>query len=111
MTLSARVPNVIESHLRSWIIDWLASYDLSIPDVASWAIHSGGPRILGAVEKSLGIDRAHSDVSREVLSECGNMSSATILFVLDRLKRRDAPRTCVALAFGPGLVAEAVLIR
>jgi predicted naringenin-chalcone synthase len=39
------------------------------------------------------------------------MSSATILFILDRLKRRDAPRPCVALAFGPGLVVEALLIR
>jgi predicted naringenin-chalcone synthase len=51
------------------------------------------------------------EASREVLSECGNMSSATILFILDRLRKHDAPRPCVALAFGPGLVVEALLIR
>jgi len=49
-------------------------------------------------------------VSREVLAEFGNMSSPTILFILDRLRAADAPRPCLALAFGPGLVAEAVLI-
>jgi predicted naringenin-chalcone synthase len=49
-------------------------------------------------------------VSRTVLAECGNMSSPTVLFLLDRLRRRDAPRPCVALGFGPGLVVEAALI-
>ena len=44
------------------------------------------------------------------LAGCGNMSSPTVLFILDRLRRRDAPRPCVLLGFGPGLVAEAALV-
>ena len=49
--------------------------------------------------------------SQHVLRECGNMSSATILFVLDRMRRREASLPCVLLAFGPGLVAEAALLE
>jgi len=110
MTLSARVPDLIETHLRGWAECWLEDQGLALTDVASWAVHPGGPRILSSVERALGVDRERSTVSREVLAECGNMSSATILFILERLERLRAPRPCVALAFGPGLVAEALLI-
>lgn len=110
MTLSARVPDLIEEGLSEWIDGWLGEHDLSTSDVASWAVHPGGPRVLGSVESALGLDRGRTAVSREVLAECGNMSSATVLFILDRLRMADAPRPCVALAFGPGLVVEAVLI-
>ncbi|MEX2048614.1 MAG: type III polyketide synthase [Gemmatimonadota bacterium] len=111
MTLSARVPALIEQHLGGWIRAWLAEQGLSLEDVATWAMHPGGPRILTSVQSSLGLEREASDVSREVLAECGNMSSATVLFILERLRAREAPRPCVALAFGPGLVVEALLIR
>jgi predicted naringenin-chalcone synthase len=110
MTLSARVPELIESHLKDWMVRWLAEHDLALDDVGSWAVHPGGPRVLRSVERSLGVHRDRSGVAREVLAECGNMSSATILFILDRLKRLDTPRPCVALAFGPGLVVETLLI-
>jgi predicted naringenin-chalcone synthase len=81
-----------------------------VKDVASWAVHPGGPRILGAVERAAGLGRDQTQISRDVLSEFGNMSSATVLVILDRLRAASAPRPCVALAFGPGLVAEAVLL-
>ena len=110
MTLSARVPEIIQSQLKGWVVHWLAEHGLEVANVASWAVHPGGPRILSSVERALGVDRDHSEVSREVLAEHGNMSSATILFILDRMRRLDAPRPCVALAFGPGLVVEALLI-
>lgn len=111
MTLSARVPDLIAAHLRPWIVGWLGEHGLALGDVASWAVHPGGPRILGSVQAALDLTREHTEVSREVLSECGNMSSATVLFILERLRRRGAPRPCVALAFGPGLVVEALLVR
>jgi predicted naringenin-chalcone synthase len=109
MTLSTRVPDLIAQCLRPWIELWLGQQGLRVQDVRSWAIHPGGPRILSAVEETLGLDRDATAVSREVLADCGNMSSPTVLFVLERLRRRDAPCPCVALGFGPGLTAEAVL--
>jgi predicted naringenin-chalcone synthase len=63
------------------------------------------------VEKALGLPREATGVSREVLAECGNVSSPTVLFILERLRARGAARPCVALGFGPGLVAETVLFR
>jgi predicted naringenin-chalcone synthase len=109
MTLSSRVPNLLRAGLRPWLEGWLARHGLRVEDVATWAVHPGGPRVLTDIEAALGLPEGTTAVSREVLSECGNMSSATVLFVLQRLLRRGAPAPCVALGFGPGLVAESAL--
>jgi predicted naringenin-chalcone synthase len=111
MTLSTRVPALLAANLRPWLVSWLHKQDLEIADVGSWIVHPGGPRVLNSVEESLGLPREALAASREVLAECGNMSSPTILFILDRLRNRRAPRPCVALGFGPGLIAEASVFR
>jgi predicted naringenin-chalcone synthase len=111
MALSRRVPELIARHLRPWLQGWLERQGVPLAEVGSWAIHPGGPRILEAVEEGLELPRSASEASRAVLAECGNMSSATVLFVLDRLRARGARLPCVALAFGPGLAAEALLFR
>ncbi len=109
MTLSNRVPEIIQQHVRPWLADWLGQFNLSIEEVGSWAIHAGGPRIIQSVAEALDLPPQATDASNSVLAEHGNMSSATVLFVIDRLQRMSAQRPCVALAFGPGLVAEAAL--
>jgi predicted naringenin-chalcone synthase len=111
MTLSTGVPGMIETHLRPWLESWLRRMGLAIGEVASWAVHPGGPRILSAVEAGLDLNGMALGTSRAVLKEHGNMSSPTVLFILDRLRRARAARPCVALSFGPGLVAEAALFR
>ena len=109
MTLSARVPELISSNLRGWVDGWLAQHDMTVGDIHSWALHPGGPRILSAAGKSLGLDNGSLDVSRDILKNFGNMSSPTVLFILNKLREQDAQTPCLALAFGPGLVAEGVL--
>ncbi|MBI3291558.1 MAG: type III polyketide synthase [Elusimicrobia bacterium] len=109
MTLSARVPALIATHLQPWIEGWLEEHSLTLAQIPSWAVHPGGPRLLDTVSACLGLSGDATATSREVLAECGNMSSPTVLFILERLRQRKAPRPCVALAFGPGLVAEAAL--
>jgi predicted naringenin-chalcone synthase len=111
MTLSGQVPDLIQRYLRPWLEEWLAKNRLCLEEVGSWAVHPGGPRILCAVEQALELAATALDVSRAVLAECGNMSSPTVLFILDRLRDSQAPRPCVALGFGPGLVVEAVLFQ
>jgi predicted naringenin-chalcone synthase len=111
IALSARVPGVIESALTPWLDGWLASQQLTRSDISTWAIHPGGPRILESVAAATGLRREDYAVSQEVLGEFGNMSSPTILFILDRLRQRRAPRPCLALGFGPGLAVEAALFR
>ncbi len=111
MALSARVPGVIERALRPWLDEWLSTQGTTVDQIATWALHPGGPRILEACAQAVGLEREDYAISREVLGEFGNMSSPTILFILDRLRRRHAPRPCVAIGFGPGLAVEAALFR
>ncbi len=111
MTLSKRVPALIARELRTWIEQWLTRHGLTREQIKSWAIHPGGPRILEAVASALELTADHMRPSWEVYQEFGNMSSATLLFILDRLRRHGADRPCVMLGFGPGLVVEAALIR
>ncbi len=110
MTLSPRVPDLICAHLRPWMERWLAPHGLAIDTVGSWAVHPGGPRILAAFREATGLDAAALQTSASVLADFGNMSSPTVLFILDRLRRANAPLPCVALAFGPGLAIEAALL-
>jgi predicted naringenin-chalcone synthase len=111
MTLSARVPELIRRNLAGWLEAWLGENDVCMDEVATWAVHPGGPRILTAFTAAAGLENGAVDISRAVLAEYGNMSSATLLFILERLRRRDAPRPCVAVGFGPGMVVEAALLR
>lgn len=109
MSLSASVPSIIEEHLPRALTDWLGTKGLSIEDIASWAVHPGGPRVLDAVQRSLGLDSDAMNASRNILSNCGNMSSPTVLFILEQLLTIEKPFPCVVLAFGPGLTLEAAL--
>ncbi|MFO0926389.1 MAG: 3-oxoacyl-[acyl-carrier-protein] synthase III C-terminal domain-containing protein [Gemmataceae bacterium] len=110
MTLARSVPAMIHRYLRPWLERWLGDAGYRLDDVRSYVIHPGGPKILGAVEETLGISAANAAPSREVFAEYGNMSSPTVFFILKRLMERRAPRPCLMLGFGPGLVAEAALL-
>ncbi|MEI6232868.1 MAG: type III polyketide synthase [Planctomycetota bacterium] len=110
MTLSARVPDLIGEHLAPWLSRWLDRQGVALNDVASWAIHPGGPRILTAVADALKLSESDLAPSRQILAQHGNMSSPTVIFILDRLRQVNAPAPCVILGFGPGLVAEAALL-
>ena len=81
----------------------------------SWALHPGGPRLLTSLSEALGLDRTATAVSRAVFAEHGNMSSATVLFIIDRMLRAQGGSggglPMLAAAFGPGLAGEAMLLR
>ncbi len=111
MSLSNRVPGLITEHLKPWMSAWLDSKGHSIETIKSWAVHPGGPKIVDAVEEALGLGSESLSNSRAILAEYGNMSSPTVLFVLERFLRQDASGPCVMLGFGPGLVAEAALLE
>jgi predicted naringenin-chalcone synthase len=110
MGLSPQVPDLIAAHLRPWLQGWLANHQLTLDSIGCWAVHPGGPRILSAVTETLGLDHALIEPSRSVLRDCGNMSSPTLLFIIERLRRSGAPAPCLAMAFGPGLCVEVALL-
>ncbi len=114
MGLSPRVPAVLRKHVGAVAEELLAAHDLRPADVAGWAVHPGGPRIVEAVSKRLGLSEEQVAESQGVLRDYGNCSSATVLLILermlaaDRLKRGDH---VVAMAFGPGLTLYMTLLR
>lgn len=111
MTLSSRVPDVLASSVPAWVRGWLEMRGLGVEDVRSWAVHPGGPRVVSSVAEGLGLDPASVAASRDVLREHGNMSSPTVLFIVERLLRDGGGLPLVAMAFGPGLAGEAVLLQ
>jgi predicted naringenin-chalcone synthase len=110
MRLSPQVPGAIKQSLKPWLCAQLARHSLAISDIRSWAIHPGGPRLLTACADSLGLAQRWLEPSQRVLAEYGNMSSPTILFILEQLRAQANSLPCVMLAFGPGITIEAALI-
>ncbi|MFK7818978.1 MAG: type III polyketide synthase, partial [Planctomycetaceae bacterium] len=111
MTLSPEVPDIIRTHLPELIEEFLSRYELTRDQIGGWAIHPGGPRILKACCESLGLSDDQLVPSTDVLSRFGNMSSPTVLFILDELLQRSTSRPFFMLGFGPGLNVEAALLR
>ncbi|MFM7117367.1 MAG: type III polyketide synthase [Planctomycetota bacterium] len=112
MTLSPRIPSVIEAELHQPLSEWLAEQQLTTREIRGWAVHPGGPRVIDAVGESLELVDGQLQPSRDVLSEFGNMSSPTVLFILERLNAPvELGEHVVMLGFGPGLQVEALLLR
>jgi predicted naringenin-chalcone synthase len=110
MVLSSYIPEILSNNLEKFLKPVLNRFRLTASDIHRWAIHPGGRAILDRVEKQLNLCNGSLHSSRKVLSEFGNMSSATILFVLkdileDNYSSGDELNV-FALAFGPGITIE-----
>lgn len=110
MKLSGRIPAVIECEARDALAPLLDRAGLSPQQVAEWAVHPGGRAILDRFEAALGLGADALWASRDVLRRYGNMSSATVLFVLERIISQGPGGPVAALAFGPGLAVESALL-
>jgi predicted naringenin-chalcone synthase len=107
MVLSGAVPGAIRNALSD-------SRDVILGganDVELWAVHPGGRTVLDAVEQAFGLPPTALRPSRTVLNDYGNMSSGTVMFVLDRIMRDASEGRGCAMSFGPGLVAETMMFH
>ncbi|HKK47218.1 MAG TPA: type III polyketide synthase [Balneolaceae bacterium] len=114
MVLSTYVPAIIEANLEEAILPLFDEYALDSKQVEHWAIHPGGRAILDKVQQSFSLQDRQLTSSRKVLANYGNMSSATILFVLADLLQRPTDveeESVLAMAFGPGLTIESGLLK
>jgi len=114
MRLSAYVPDVLAANIEEFVDELLHRHHLCRADVRFWGIHPGGSKILDYIQLRLGLTDAQLEFSRSVLRDYGNMSSPTILFVLDEIRERGQPAPGdygVLMAFGPGLTMEGALLR
>ena len=112
MVLSGGVPGAIRNALTNARDDILGGAN----DIDLWAVHPGGRTVLDAVEQAFGLPPEALWASRSVLHDYGNMSSGTVMFVLDRIMRQagdgqNAGKNGCAMSFGPGLVAETMMFR
>jgi len=111
MRLNREVPARLKAAAPGFVAELLTKAGLA-REASAWAIHPGGRKIVDEIQDALSLTDSEVLSSREILRDCGNMSSATILFVLDRELRRASGRAVTAVGFGPGLTMEgAVLSR
>jgi alkylresorcinol/alkylpyrone synthase len=114
IVLSPEVPKVVQKHLQGDVEGFLATQGLTIADIGSWIFHSGGPKVLEAMQSTLGLPEDALAASWKSLREVGNLSAASVLCVLeDNLaNHRGAPGSySILAAMGPGFCAELVLLR
>ncbi|MFT3766888.1 MAG: 3-oxoacyl-[acyl-carrier-protein] synthase III C-terminal domain-containing protein [Minicystis sp.] len=114
MRLSRVVPDLLSAHLHAPVHELLRAGDVERDDLAFFVIHPGGRRILERVEETLGLTRDHTEPSWSVLRGYGNLSSATVFFVLDEHIARRRPASGehgLLAAFGPGVAAEMLLLQ
>ncbi|GAA0348084.1 type III polyketide synthase BpsA [Bacillus carboniphilus] len=113
VVFSKSIPNIVQKWLRPNIDSFLQKYDLDLHKIEHFVAHPGGRKVLEAYEEALSFDQSKTAVSREVLKEFGNMSSATVLYVLNRIMNRDTQRNQwgIGTALGPGFSSELLLLK
>lgn len=114
IVLSPRVPDVIRENLGRDVDALLDEHDLRRSDIDTWIMHTGGPKILEATQEALGLADGALEASWECLRKVGNLSSASVLVVLEEFMTRRRPATgswSVLGAMGPGFCSELVLLR
>ncbi len=114
IVLDAEVPTVVGRYIRDDVDEFLADHDLTRADVEWWVCHPGGPKVIEALEEALEVPREAVQLTWDSLARIGNLSSASVLHVLEDTLRDRPPRPGsygVVLAMGPGFCSELVLVR
>lgn len=113
IVLSARVPQMVADHLRTDVDRFLAAEGLQRSDIGTWVCHPGGPKVLEAMAEALEVDAAAFELTWKGLREVGNLSSTSVLMVLEETLAEPPPSGSfgVLLAMGPGFCSELVLLR
>jgi alkylresorcinol/alkylpyrone synthase len=111
VVFSRNIPNIIRSDLRAATEAFLQANGLALPDIASFICHPGGAKVIEALEDAFGLVRGAMAEGRSVLRDFGNMSAATIMFVLQRALGAAAPGRALLHALGPGFTAGFLLLN
>lgn len=114
LVLSSAVPTVAREHLGPDVESFLADHHLTRADIGSWVCHPGGPKVLAAARESLGLTDDDLSLSWECLRRAGNLSSTSVLMILERTlqqRRPEAGTLGVMLAMGPGFCSELLLLE
>jgi predicted naringenin-chalcone synthase len=115
MKLSGYVPDLIEQDFKRLLENALENATMKEEDISHWCLHPGGKRILSSIEKCTSVSSDNLQYSYRVLSDYGNMSSPTILFVLKEImnsleNKKEKKANIFGAAFGPGLTMETFIL-
>lgn len=114
IVLSKDVPQLIREKIRGLADDFLARNGLKRGDISAYLLHPGGQKLLSFMETELELTRTDTEISWDVLRRFGNLSSASVLFILQEwMARREMPPQShgLLMAFGPGFTAEMLLLQ
>jgi alkylresorcinol/alkylpyrone synthase len=114
IVLTADLSDVIERELGAVVTSFLATHGLTVDDIGTWMAHPGGPKVIDAVQHSLKLPDSAVAVSRRSLAEVGNLSSASVLHVMEMTQALCAPPAGslgMMIGLGPGVSVELILLR
>ena len=114
IVLDAAVPSLVERYLRTDVDAFLATHDLTRDDIDWWVCHPGGPKVIEALQNALEIPREAVQLTWDSLAAVGNLSSVSVLHVLQATLRERPPKPGshgMLLAMGPGFCSELVLLK
>ncbi|BAZ29710.1 3-oxoacyl-[acyl-carrier-protein] synthase [Cylindrospermum sp. NIES-4074] len=112
--LRPEVADFVKVGLRQAIDPLLTNHNLSIDKISRWMVHPGGPKILTAIEQEFGLDDHALQLSHEALADVGNLSSPTVLYILDKTLSEEQPPSGsygLMIAMGPGFSQEVILLQ
>jgi alkylresorcinol/alkylpyrone synthase len=112
--LSPDVAEIAEVHLRPAVDDFLGEHGLSVGEIDFWIAHPGGPKVIQAIENGLGLGVDALSITRESLAKVGNISSTSVLHILQETLARNRPAPGsygLLMAMGPAFCAELVLLQ
>jgi len=114
IVLSKDVPELIRERVKDLAEGFLARQGLRQDDISAFLLHPGGQKLLSYMQEELGLDRSDTEISWDILRRYGNLSSASVLFILNEwLVQKEMPSGSYGLlmAFGPGFTAEMLLLQ
>jgi alkylresorcinol/alkylpyrone synthase len=114
IVLTAELADVVERRLSGSVSAFLAEHDLTVEEISTWVCHPGGPKVIDAIQKCLKLPDSAVEMSRRSLAEVGNLSSASVLHILEQTIDVCPPppgSAGIMIGLGPGVSAELVLLR
>ena len=113
IVLSPQVPHYAEHHLGPALLEFLSDHHLTPAEIQAWVAHPGGPKVVDVLEQALRLPPTALETTRRSLAELGNLSSASVLFILEQFLQRVYPTGSYGLmmAMGPAFCAELVLLQ
>ena len=114
IVLTTDLPAVVERGIAGTVTEFLAENDLTVDDIGSWICHPGGPKVLDAAARALKLPDTALAASRRSLATVGNLSSASVLHILEQVAGSERPPKGthgLMIGLGPGVSAELVLLR